>query len=302
MNSLKKITANVLDWSVKKAGSRALSVARVLTPLPVKRRLSRFLTKEVALDTDFVKTTDGHRFVALQEPVFLQVRYEGTYEKDLSAIARQLVGKGDTVVDVGANFGWYTILMAAGVGETGRVFSYEPNKAIYPVLTKNIALNEYEDRIALTKCGIGEKKEKVILSAGDDESAIGYFDKNKTGDESEGIEIHPLDDLLADQIGNISFIKIDVEGFEPFVLRGAQKILSCDTPPAILMEFNIEALERQDIDIDDFITDLTSLNATIAKVVRGKLIKMDSIPKANENLFFIPSKGRYSREINSLNS
>lgn len=304
MSIAKNMTARLLDFAVRKAGAPARSLARRIVPLPLKRKLSRLLTKEIDTKDQYTDTKDGHRFVTLKEPVFLQVRYEGVYEKDLSELSRKLVGEGDTVVDIGANFGWYSILMAAAVGEKGKVYAYEPNESIFSVLSRNIELNNYKDRIHLTRCGIGETEETAVLMADTAESAIGYFDKGKdkkAGGEAVGsIEIHRLDDLLADKAGEISFIKIDVEGFEPFVLRGAPKILGSENPPAILMEFNIEALERQDIDVDAFIQELEDMDTHIVKTDKGRLVELDAIPRQNENLFFIPRKGKFSREIESL--
>ena len=304
MGVVRIFTARSLDWAMKSVGSKGLDIARDIVPLPIKRHLSRFLSREVKLSEEIVTSKSGHKFVAIKEPVFLQVRYQGTYEKELSIITRQLISKDDTVVDAGANFGWYSILMASCVGETGQVYSYEPNSAISPVLKKNIELNNYSDRISLTKCGLGENEEFAFLAADDTESAIGYIDKNQAttlSDSSEnGVQIRVLDKLMAKKIGGISFIKIDVEGFEPFVLRGAKKVFSSKNPPAMLMEFNIEALERQDVDVNQFIEELMSLDAQLLKVAKGKLVEMESIPKINENIFFLPKKGKYQRSIESL--
>jgi len=289
---------------MKNFSTKTLNIARNILPLPIKQRLARLLTKEIKLDDEIITSKSGHKFLVIREPVFLQVRYEGTYEKDLSTATKRLVSPGDTVVDVGANFGWYSILLAAAIGENGHVYSYEPNDAIYATLQKNIELNGFENRITATRCGIGEKEETAFLNAEDTESAIGYFDKNLTeatqGHPSESIQIHSLDKLLSKQINKIAFIKIDVEGFESFVLRGAKKIFAAKNPPAMLMEFNIEALERQNIDIDQFIKELESLDSTIIATNQGKLEEIIKIPKANENLIFLPKTGKFKRDISTL--
>ncbi len=304
MGILKSLTAKSVDWAMKNVSTSTLDFARNNLPLAVKRRLARLVTTEIELNDEIAISKNGHKFVVIKEPVFVQVRYEGTYEKDLSSATEQLISEGDTVIDVGANFGWYSILMANSVGSKGRVFSYEPNEAIFPTLQQNIKLNNFEDRIKLTKCGIGEKKELAFLAADDSESAIGYFDKSLTeagqGHSSKGIQIHALDELMAKNINKISFIKVDVEGFEPFVIRGAKKIFSADNPPAMLMEFNIEAIERQNLDVAQFITELEALDAIIVKTNHGKLQVIDHIPKSNENLFFLPKRGKFKSNISSL--
>jgi len=303
MSMLKRVAAKLINAVIVKSDGKVLDFARKTVPLPIKRRISRLITSEIAFTDEFVTSKSGHKFVVIQEPVFLQVRYEGTYEKQLSKVAAQLVSPGDTAVDVGANFGWYSVLLASEVGEEGRVFSFEPNIAIYPTLVKNIENNNYSGRVQLKQCGVGDKVSQEFLSAGDLDSAVGYFDtqrKDNTADTLESVEIYPLDDLVADQIGEISLIKVDVEGFEPFVLQGAQKIFAVENPPAMLMEFNIEALERQNVDIDNFIEELHNLPALVTQIVSGRLEITDRISKQNADLIFLPTKGKYQRTQDSI--
>lgn len=303
MSVVKRVIARLINAVIVRSNGKALAIARKIVPLPIKRRISRLLTSEITLNEGYVTSKCGHKFVAIREPVFLQVRYEGTYEKHLSKIAKQLATTGDTVIDVGANFGWYSVLLAAEVGEKGRVFSFEPNIAIYPTLVENIEINNYSDRVHLRQCGVGDKALRAVLSAGDLESAIGFIDtqpEDETKGTSESVDVYPLDDLVAEHIGEISFIKVDVEGFESFVLQGAKKIFAAENPPAMLMEFNIEALERQNIDIDSFIADLQSLPASINQIVSGRLEITERISKENADLIFLPTRGKYQRTRNGI--
>lgn len=302
MFSVKGVFANLIDKAVKKSGSNTLDFARKVVPLPIKRRISRLLTNEMPLDEGLITSKCGHKFIAIKEPVFLQVRYEGTYEKQLSMVVAQLVDAGDTAVDIGANFGWYSVLLASEVGADGKVFSFEPNENIYPTLFQNIKNNNYSDRVNLKQCGIGGDVSREVLSAGEAESAIGYFDTNNnvSKDDANCVDIYPLDDLMVDYIGNISFIKVDVEGFEPFVMKGSKNIWGSDHPPAMLMEFNMEALERQNVDIDDFIQVLQNMPASIYQISSGHLVMKTQIKRENADLIFLPTKGKFKRSIESL--
>lgn len=281
--------------------SNFLDVLRRYLPLRFKRVLSRFLMRNVDSRSEFITSKYGHTFTTISERVFLQVIYDGEYERNLCGIARQLIFNSDIVVDVGANFGWYSVLMGEAVGSEGHVHSYEPNKIIYDVLEKNITLNAFNARVSLNNCGVGATNTSAVLLAESEESAIGYFDSQCEADESRGEEmvIQCLDEDLKSAISNIAFIKIDVEGFEPYVLEGAREILGSENPPIILMEFNIEALERSKVDIDGFITKLYDLGVP-AHFVGNKLTKLDVIKKKNTNLFFFPKRGAYAERINLI--
>ncbi len=303
---MNNITGKLIDWTVRKSGSKFLSTMRQVLPIPVKRKLLRLITSQTDVQDEFVTSQSGHKFVDIAEPVFLPVRYEGEYEHHLSEVTRQLISEGDKVIDVGANFGWYSVLMANAAGDKGHVYAFEPNKEIYTILERNIAANDYQNRITLTKCGLGEKPGKSVLMADDKESAIGYVksidDDSPTTDgvsELGTIEIRQLDLEVADDIDNISFMKIDVEGFEPFVMLGAKKVMAADNPPVIQMEFNVEALERSHTDVDAFMKDIEVLGQ-ITIPENGQLIVLDKMERRDLNIFIFPTKGRYKRDITSI--
>ncbi len=292
----------MLDWALRRVGPRTLDTLRAVVPMPIKRQVSRSLVKNVKASDDIVTAKSGHRFVSISEPVFLQVLYEGEYERDLSNITRRLIKDGETVVDIGANFGWYSVLMAQAVGPDGQVFSFEPNATIHEVLKRNIELNDFSSRINLNKFGIGERAATGVLLSKSNESAIGYFstaDDPVPGDDGQSVEIHPLDEVVGAAIDNIAFVKIDVEGFEPFVLRGARKVLASDHPPVILMEINLEALERSHTDIDSFLTELGALGQPAIASGNG-LTLLDGLRRENANVFFFPTKGRYSERLDQF--
>ena len=107
--------AKLLDVAIHKVGPDARALARRVTPLPAKRKISALLSSSVESDEGVITAKTGHKFMAIQEPVFLQVRYDGIYEKELSQVMQLFVSTGDVIADVGANFGWHTVSLAAKV-------------------------------------------------------------------------------------------------------------------------------------------------------------------------------------------
>ncbi len=296
---MKKLAASIVEATAKAVGSKGLTLARAIIPQSLKRKLSRLVTSQIAFSDEVLTTKDGHKFVAINEPVFLHIRLERDYERTLSAIARKLIKPGDTTVDIGANFGWYSMLMAKAVGEGGRVISFEPNAAILPVLERNIALNGYESCIMLHRCGLGASQGLARLVADDKESAVGYIApgmpvESEGGSESS-VEIRALDDVARGKIGDIAYVKVDVEGFEPYVVAGARAVFGADDPPIIQMEYNVEALRRQGVDLAAFAATLDSFGAQVAVVSGDRLVPLASVPALqNNDLFFLPRRGKFA--------
>jgi FkbM family methyltransferase len=146
-------------------------------------------------------------------------------------------------VDVGANLGIHALVLSRCVGAEGRVFAYEPIAPIYQRLTANLALNG-AGNVVTKPYGLGERTEVLRF----DEHA-GEFNIGKGRIDSRGsgaIQIRALDDELRGIEAPISLIKIDVEGFELAVLKGARELLQRHRP-AILLEYNPGAYHLADV-------------------------------------------------------
>ncbi len=286
-------------------GPKGLAFVRRSLPLWAKRRLSRFVTHALPNEPSIVRAGDGHQFVTLNEPVFLHLRMEGYYERNLSDIARTVIQPGDTTVDVGANFGWYSVLMASRVGAAGHVYSFEPNKRMYEVLKQNIAINSYSEHVTAWQIGVGSSESTATLSAELAESAVGYVVPSSVNQEKipgvDQIQIKTLDDTLNQSAGQISFVKVDVEGFEPHVIAGGRSIFHNANPPILQLELNTEALERQGADIAAFIAELNQLPAHVFRGEGGRLRQVSSVPVGEDaDLFFFPKHGAYAERIKLL--
>jgi FkbM family methyltransferase len=303
---LKKFFAKLVLKTAQGAGSGGLKIARRILPVWVKLKLSRLIAENVSMSEAPVIASNGLRFYPIKETVFLQVRMEGYYEKAISDITEKFIRRGDIVVDVGANFGWYTMLMCSAVGDVGKVFSFEPNRKMFEVLSKNIALNAFENRVLAKQIGIGEAKGVALLRATEGEYGLGHvLNAEDISDENsyntQEIAIESLDDLFVNEVGNIAFIKIDVEGFEPFVFFGGQKILESQNPPILQVEFNADALRLRGTDVvDQFVEYLNKMNAQIYAGQSGKLVRKNVISSdENNDLFIIPKSGKFSKRYST---
>ena len=136
--------------------------------------------------------------------------------------------KGDVVIDVGANIGSHTIPFANAVGDTGLVIAFEPQRMPFQMLCGNAAINCLPNVCALQK-GAGERSghAKVpVLSWHEPHNwgAVSLADENSPGDEVDVVTIDSL------ELSSCRLIKIDVEGMEPQVIRGAAEVIRKHQP------------------------------------------------------------------------
>lgn len=135
---------------------------------------------------------------------------------DLS-LFRDYCRPGETVVDVGANIGEVSIVLSQGVGDSGRVIAFEPHPRIFTFLTGNLALNKCTN---VTPKNLALGSEPGIVRMSDDKRD----DMNRvTASGAIEVACSTLDVELPD--GPIAFLKVDVEGFELSVLKGARDVL-----------------------------------------------------------------------------
>jgi FkbM family methyltransferase len=139
---------------------------------------------------------------------------------------------GSTAVDAGAHIGSITVPLARAVGVDGKVYAFEPEAKSYAELLANIALNELGNVLALD-VALGQKTGAVAMRT----TAVDGISWVVEGEE---IELRDLDSF---DLANVSFIKIDVEGYGARVLRGASKTIQ-DWHPVIVIE--ISSRERDE--------------------------------------------------------
>lgn len=160
--------------------------------------------------------------------------YLGFYEVGALNIFKSVLKEGDIFVDVGANIGLMSFYSSKIVGKKGSVISFEPTNKYYDYLTAAIRKNNFQN-ITPIKKALGKEKGSFPI----------YFNnvcpslvKTNETDKFEIIEVEVLDDILEfNNITKVKLIKIDVEGFELEVVKGARKLFSSDDAPIACVEF-----------------------------------------------------------------
>tara|TARA_A100001037_G_C15096331_1_gene611649 strand:+ start:757 stop:1641 length:885 start_codon:yes stop_codon:yes gene_type:complete len=192
--------------------------------------LKKFVnTIESSLKSDFVEFFGGKMYLDSNDSMGLSIR--GVYGPASTRVVLENVKIGNAVVDLGANIGYYSLILAKLVGKEGKVFSFEPVPKNFSKLEKNIKLNNYSNVIA----------ENMAISNFNGKTELFVSQKTIGGStlyEPKQIKSHQnflpisvstmtLDNYLKSKthIENIDFLKIDIEGSEVNALKGATNIL-----------------------------------------------------------------------------
>ena len=187
----------------------------------------------------------------------------GQYEPEEVRFAQSVLKLGDTAIDIGAHIGFFTVQMAAAVGATGRVYAFEPFDANADLLERSLAENRFEDRVIFQRAAVGAAAGSATLTFPVEtlNSGGAYLLRNGTaplaGNQKKRVPLVALDAL--DLRRPVRFIKMDVEGAEPQVIRGAARVLTADRP-VILSELHPTQLDRASgVTADEFLAQMRAL-------------------------------------------
>jgi FkbM family methyltransferase len=193
---------------------------------------------------------------------YVMYEYENVRAEDENFII-QLLQEGDIYVDVGANVGNTTLAAATAVGKSGHVYSFEAHPRTYKYLLRSIHCNEgLISRITTKNVALGEKNGEVFFTdlQNDDINKVAKSGKVK-------VKLETLDEQDFKQ--NIDVLKIDVEGYEYFVLQGAKKTLQ--KTEVLIFESFIENYKTFNVKLEDIFSYLKSLGFSLYTVDGGNL-------------------------------
>jgi FkbM family methyltransferase len=181
----------------------------------------------------------GSRFYLDTSDYLQRQMYAGSFERLETRVVRRTLRLGMTFVDVGANVGYYTALAAQLVGPTGSVFAFEPSDYAHPRLTKMVETSGLKS-VRIIKCGLADVAgERFLYGAVDEEPCELHTATMVPSDNPQRalVRTETLDNV-AEQLNimHIDLMKIDVDGLEPLVLKGASNLIARGGISNILME------------------------------------------------------------------
>ena len=191
------------------------------------------------------------------------------YDLPLQLIIKNYLKPGDIFVDIGANIGMITILAAKYVGENGFVHSFEPNPEAYEKLNEVVTVNQLK-QVKLYQFGLSNENTELTLSMVTEHTGMGTFASLSEKDEQMVTKQYKLpvyigDEVLIDKLSENCLIKIDVEGFEPYVIEGLSGTIE-RYRPAIVTEAIKSHLQRAGYTLDDFYSKLKAYGYRAFKI------------------------------------
>jgi FkbM family methyltransferase len=188
---------------------------------------------------------------------------DGFWEMWVTEVIAAMVRPGMVVADIGANLGYFTVLMAQLVGRTGHVHAFEPNPRMVDLLHRSLEVNGFSQHVSLHQVGLcaengtdlaliippGEPKNAHIVSLGEVLPEHGV--------RVPGVRL----DSRAEW-AKIEFAKIDVEGAEQLIWAGSQGLLDNRTLKTVILEFT----PGRYADPGDFLDRLTAPGFTLSRI------------------------------------
>ncbi len=218
-------------------------------PSFVKARVGRGLYRAVmgsrrlvgSTETEVVCTREGiHWHLNLNEALELGIYVFGAFEPDVRRAADRILTPGMIALDVGANVGSHALYMGRLVGANGRVYAFEPTRYAVDKLTRNIELNRWARGVVVPVWAfVGDAATvapKAVYSSWDlDHLELGHPDHGGHYKSAEGAAVVTIDSFVREhRLPRVDLIKIDVDGYDTSVVRGAAETLERFRPHVLL--------------------------------------------------------------------
>lgn len=172
---------------------------------------------------------------------------QGYWEMWITSALARLTKPGTLAIDIGANLGYYTMLLADAVGQTGSVISFEPNPRLANLMRSSVSINDFNSRVTVREEAAGNvaggQLTLAIPRANPQNALIMQTEAQKQGfksvhgDQAQFVQVKSvsLDSL---NLTNVGMVKIDAEGAEYSIWQGMQTTIDSNPNIQICLEFN----------------------------------------------------------------
>lgn len=187
-------------------------------------------------------------------------------DKHEIALLNKYIKKGDVVLDIGANIGFYTKILSGLVGDTGKIYAFEPDKTNFAHLinnTENLKNVEFINKAVSDKSGTITLYQSDLLNV--DHKTYPTEDYTSKTE----IECVAIDDMIPNH--KVDFIKIDIQGFEYFAFQGMKEIFKQNANLKIIAELYPYGLNNSGIKVDEFVSFLRNSGFYIYRMSENTL-------------------------------
>lgn len=184
------------------------------------------------------------------------------YEVYETKLVLGLCRPGDVCVDIGAMIGYYTLLLANRSGDGGRVYAFEPDQRNFDLLQDNVRMNRY-DHVVLRQAVVGAASGTTTLYPAPDEFRGDNRAYGTSQREGVDVDMVAIDDVVD---GPVDLVKIDVQGYEGYVLEGMRRTIERSEQLMMLVEYAPTLLEEAGTDPRGFLSELSALGFRLFEI------------------------------------
>jgi FkbM family methyltransferase len=188
------------------------------------------------------------------------------------SLLNRLIKKGDVVLDIGANIGFYTKIFSKLVGKNGKVICFEPDTLNYSRLKNAIRSNA---NVIHKNKAIGSYDGKLVLYQSDELNVDHRTYRPEKYTNSYSVDVVSIDNHLIDILDKINFIKIDIQGFEHEAIKGMNNLLLKNKEIKLLTEFWPYGLKQSGSSALQYFNYLIDLKFNIFLLEKNTLLKLD---------------------------
>lgn len=238
-----------------------------------------------SLQNKIIKRDNINWKIDLNEAVDYCLYISGTYEPDLVNVYSSIIDqKKMTILDIGANIGPHSLIMANKLKVNSKVYAIEPTTFAYQKLCTNISLNPHlKDKVIARNILLTNPQKKVAIdkvsSSWDISRKIEDAERNpldggfyKSIENAKKLSVDQF--IKEEKIENLDLIKLDVDGNEIDVLRGAKETFK-EMQPILLVELSPIHFDNHIYDFSDLVKELISINYNFFDI-EGKKLELDS--------------------------
>ena len=247
------------------------TVQQMLKDMQQELALLRRDAASCYLGNDTVLTrVQGFKMVAPSDDMGItpHLILDGFWEMHVTRALLSKIRPGMTVLDIGANLGYFTLLAGRAVGDTGRVLAFEPEPRNLWYLRHNVSLAGHRwttvvDKALWSEAGTMKLRTEEEFCGG--HSLIGGGDASLAEDRVVEVQTVTLDEALGDDL-TVDVIKMDAEGAEPFIVDGMTRTLEANPKLTMLVEFAPQFVTGAGRDYHEYLRSLADLGFSIGLI------------------------------------
>ena len=259
----------------------------ILRPWPLRNItnwiIKKLLPKKVKIGKYFL-------FLNPYDPVVSGAIFFNVYEKSESHFIKSICYEGMNILDIGANIGYYTALFSQLAGERGSVIAIEPDLESYKYLSKSINSFNYKNVLSF-RLAASDIKQKLPLFISKETRGDNRLYSTNQKLNSIMVDCLTVDELLEEnKIENLDLIKIDVQGYEPKVLKGMLNIVRSSKKLILLSEFWPKGILQAGESPKEFLTMLRKMQFQLFELKKNGFLVL--LKPSEDNKFIKKHQGR----------